>query len=76
MVSELHMLMENLDDTQIEMLSIVAVRIARLKADGFTGQTIIELNTNQGSIGDSRLTQSEVVRIGGSKKRKVRSALR
>jgi len=69
---ELNKLLDNFDDTQLEVLAAIAVRMAGLKSERWTGKVIFELNSNLGSLGDLHTHKSEIVRFGKSK-RKIRS---
>lgn len=73
--SELNTLIANFDDTQLEMLAICAEKLATVKANRFTGVTLIEINSNQGGINDPAISQREVVKIGKKTKRRIRSSL-
>ena len=71
-LTELNKLMSNFDDTQLEVLAAIVVRMAGLKAERWTGKVSFELNSNLGSLGDLHVNKGEIVRFGG-KKRKTRS---
>ena len=71
---EFDRLVANFDEAQIEVLAGVAVRLATIKAEQWTGSLTIQINATQGSAGDMHVSRSEIVRLTGKKRRNVRSA--
>ena len=71
--NELHRLLGNMEESQVELLANIAVRLAVIKAEQWTGSLTIQINTTQGATGDMHVSRAEVVRFGG-KKRRVRSS--
>lgn len=69
---DLKKLLANFDEGQLECLAGIAVRMATIKADTWTGSITVEMNVSQGVIADTFCNSRE--RIGGlKKKRRVRS---
>ena len=68
---ELEQLLNNFDETQLDILAGIAVRMAGIKAEKWTGQITFVLNSNQGAFGDTHVNKGEIIRT--QKKRKVRS---
>jgi len=71
--NELQRLLGNMEDSQVELLANIAVRLAVIKAEQWTGSLTIQINTTQGSTGDMHVSRAEIVRFNG-KKRRVRSS--
>lgn len=57
---------------KIEVLSTVAVKMALVEAEGFTGRMTFEVNAIDGQVGDVHITRGEVMRI--KKPRRIRSS--
>jgi hypothetical protein len=71
---ELENLLRNLDTPQLEVIAGVAVRLASVSSERWTGKITFELTTNQGGIsGDLKVNRGETVAI--AKKRRIRSRL-
>jgi hypothetical protein len=68
---ELVKLLGNFAPDQVDALAIVAVKMATIRAESWTGEVSFSLNANQGAVGDVHVNRREVVRIG-MKKRGVR----
>jgi len=69
--TDLSRLLQNFSTDQIETLSLIAVRIAAISAEKFTGSVSVTLHANQGSLGDTHIRKDEVLRL--QKKRGIRS---
>lgn len=67
---DLNRLLQNFDDDQLEIMSAIALRIAAISAEKFTGSVTVVFNANQGALGDTHVNKTEVLRI--QKKRKSR----
>jgi len=70
-LTDLMKLLGNFAPDQVDALSIVAVKMATIRAENWTGEVSFSLNANQGAVGDVHINRREVVRIG-TKKRGVR----
>lgn len=71
---DLNILLQNLDSIQVEVIMGVALRLAEISSDKWSGKITFEIVTNQGGIVDGmRINRGEVVKFG--KKRRVRSTL-
>jgi len=70
--SELQRLLGNMEDSAVEVLASIALRLAVIRAEQWTGSLTIQINATQGATGDMHVSRAEVVRFG-SKKRRVRS---
>ncbi len=68
MHDQLKILLQNFDASQLEIFSGIAVRMAGIKAEGWTGQTTFVLNYHVGGVGDMQVNRGEIVRL--QKKRK------
>ena len=64
-------LLRNLAPDQIDTLATIAIRVATIRAEGWTGEITFSVNSNQGSICDVHVNRREVVKIG-TKKRGIR----
>ncbi|MCK5219104.1 hypothetical protein KAR10_06265 [bacterium] len=69
---ELNNLLTNFDPMQLECLGNIAVKMATVKADSWTGKVLFEIDINQGGIRDLSCNRNERIRL--TKKRKVRSS--
>jgi hypothetical protein len=67
--SELIRLLENFDEVQLQVIAGVAVRVASVSAEKWTGKISIDLNASQGVFGDMHVNKGEVVKL--LKKRRV-----
>lgn len=70
MIDDLQRIVSMFDDGQMEALQCIALRIALLKNERFTGLSTIELNISQGQIGD--IYSSDKERIRNTRKRRMR----
>jgi len=70
---DLKSLLANFDVGQLECLSGIAVRMATIKADSWTGNITVEMNVSQGVIADTFCSSRERIGGGVKKKRRVRS---
>jgi len=69
--NEISKLLRNFDETQLEIMAGIAVRIASVKAERWSGQITFVVNASQGGFGDMQINRGEIMRIG--KTRRVRS---
>jgi len=69
-MTDLERLLNNFDSDQMEILSVIASRMAALKSERWTGRINFELNSNQGGLCDVHVNRVEVVRL--KKQRSVR----
>ena len=63
MSPDLKRLLENFDAEQIEVMEAIAVRVAGIKVERYTGEVSFSLNANQGAIGDIQVNRREIVRL-------------
>lgn len=63
MVSDLKKLLDNFDADQIEVMETIAMRLAGMKIESYTGELIFSINSNQGCTGDIHVTRREIVRL-------------
>lgn len=68
---DLNRLLQNLDDTQIELVASFAVRVAAACAERWTGQLTFVVNLAEGGLGDLGISRKDVVWL--QKKRVVRN---
>jgi|WetSurMetagenome_2_1015567.scaffolds.fasta_scaffold125088_1 hypothetical protein len=68
---ELQRLINNFSDEQIEILAGIAVKMATIQTERFTGQMTFILNVHQGGLGDMHINKGEIFRP--QKKRRIRS---
>jgi len=69
--TDLQRMISNMDHSQLEILSNIALRIASAAAERWTGQITFSVNMHMGGLGDMGVNRGEVVRL--QKKRGVRS---
>ena len=71
---DLEKLLKNLGNDQLEIIAGIALRMAEISSERWTGKITFDINVNQGGIGDMHVNRGEVVRI--KKTRQVRTSLR
>lgn len=71
MRNDLATILDNLDDSQVELLSAVAFKLASVKTERWTGKINFEFNVTQGGLGAVRVDCSENIKL--TKRRKIRS---
>lgn len=59
---ELQRLIENLNDTDIDVVAGIVLRMMTVTAEKWTGKIAFELNANQGAFGDTHVNKSEIIR--------------
>ena len=55
----------------IDALAVMAVKMASIRAEAWTGEVSFSLNANQGGVGDVHINRREVFKLN-AKKRGVR----
>lgn len=59
---DLQTLIDNMDETQVKVLSEVAVRMSAASAGKWTGKLAFAMNISQGTFGDTHVTMDEILR--------------
>ena len=68
---DLMKLLGNFTPDHVDALAVVAMKMASIKAESWTGEVSFYINSLQGEVGDVQINRREVFRIN-TKKRGVR----
>jgi len=72
MTKDIENLLSGFDESQLEGLHCILLKLAKVKHERFTGVATLEMHVSQGKVGD--IYSSDKEKIRSSRKRRVRSS--